>query len=347
MSADIHSLLAPLPHVSLARLPSPVRLLPGLSDTLQATVYLKNDGLCSSGYAGNKVRKLEYLLGEAQQQQARHIVTLGAAGSNHAVATSTYAHQLGMSCTVCMTHQPPEPIVADNLRRHLHLGTRLEIFDRYPHAAARAAELASASDSYLVPLGGSAPCAIPGFIGAAAELAEQIEAGELPLPQRVYVACGTMGTAVGLVLGFAIMGLPIQVVAVRVTDRAVAAPALIQQLYAQSIDYFENAGVPLPVTRPADIEQLMFCEDFIGSGYGEPTGAAQQAIELAATDQLTLDTTYTGKAMAALCEHARKGQLGQNTTLFWNTLNANPTEMSPLCENARLGTEFARYFVQD
>ncbi|NNF17055.1 MAG: pyridoxal-phosphate dependent enzyme [Gammaproteobacteria bacterium] len=347
MSADIHSLLAPLPRVSLATLPSPVRLLPKLSNSLKATVYLKNDGLCSSGYAGNKVRKLEYLLGAAQQKRARHIVTLGAVGSNHAVATSTYAQQLGMSCTVCMTHQPPAPIVADNLRRHLHLGTRLELFDRYAHAAARAAELDGASDSYLVPLGGSAPCAIPGFIRAAAELAEQIEAGDLPLPQRVYVACGTMGTAVGLVLGFAIMSLPVQVVAVRVTDRAVAAPALMQQLYRQSIDYIENAGVPLPVIRSASSEQLLFCEDFIGTGYGEPTGAAQQAIGLAATDQLTLDTTYTGKAMAALCEHARKGQLEQGATLFWNTLNANPTEMSPLCEIDRLGAEFARYFVQD
>lgn len=341
---DIQNILSSLPRVTLAQLPSPVSLMPRLTRALNVAVYLKNDGVCSGRYAGNKVRKLEFLLAEARRLKTRHVVTLGAAGSNHAVATSTYAQQLGLRCTVCMTHQPPAPVVTRNLLRHCYLGTHLEIFDGYSHALTRARQLTQTTDSYLIPLGGSSPHAVPGFIGAAAELADQITAGEIPMPDCVYIACGTMGTAVGLALGFAMLKLPIQVVAVRVTDPAVASPSLFRQLYSDSVDYFSGIDASLARKDFVTDPRLLFCEEFYGSGYGVPTAAAQQAVDTATADNLTLDTTYTGKAMAALLAHARSGQLDGRKVLFWNTLNAIDTPVAPAADGVHLGADFQRYF---
>ena len=128
------------PRLSFTHLPSPVFAATGADQTESDLndIYIKHDGECAKSYAGNKVRKLEFLLADAQAQGANHIVTLGAAGSNHAVATSTYAHALGMKCTVCMTHQPPSAIATKNLRRHLVLGTQLYVYDRYSQAVAHA-----------------------------------------------------------------------------------------------------------------------------------------------------------------------------------------------------------------
>lgn len=343
MHSDLSRLIARFPRIVLTDLPSPVfaaRAEHGLQPELD-NIYIKHDGVCATSYAGNKVRKLEFLLAEAQQRGARHIVTLGAAGSNHAVATSTYAHQLGMRCTVCMTHQPPSPVATRNLRRHLALGTDLHVYPRYWQALEHAESLARRKDTHLIPLGGSAPLASLGYIVAAAELSAQIDQGLLPEPERVYVACGTMGTAVGLTLGLALLRRPITTVAVRVTDPAVASPARFADLYAASAALV-NAHSDYAVNPQLEPGQLLFTEEFYGRAYAEPTPEALQAMDMASTIDLTLDGTYTGKAFAALLAHRASGDF-DGPALFWCTLNAVETPLADASALADLGEAFDRY----
>ncbi len=346
MQNSISELLRLFPRLSFAELPSPVFALPE-SAMLPAgsnSVYVKHDGVCATSYAGNKVRKLEFLLAEAQLKGANHIVTLGAAGSNHAVATSTYAKKIGMRCTVCMTHQPPSPSALKNLRRHVALGTELHVYSHYFEAVAHATALTSKAHTTLLPLGGSTPLASLGYICAAQELAQQIEDGLLPCPKRIYVACGTMGTAVGLTLGIALLNLPVQVVAVRVTERAVASQDRFARLYAKSVDTLtpkiSRPGLD-PTLRP---DQMLFVDDFFGNAYAEPTPEALNAIEVAALTNLTLDGTYTGKAFAAMLAHLAAGEF-EGPALFWCTLNSVDTQLADLTELSSLGPDFERYIL--
>ena len=344
MHPTVSLLLNHYPRLSFTDLPSPVFAADPTSETANVlnNVYIKHDGVCAKSYAGNKVRKLEFLLAEAQQNGVTHVVTLGAAGSNHAVATSTYARKLGMRCTVCMTHQPPGPVATKNLRRHLVLGTQLHVYPRFSQAVAHATALAEDPATQLIPLGGSAPLASLGYITAADELAQQIEQGLLPCPERVYVACGTMGTAVGLTLGFALLNLPVQVVAVRVTERAVASPELFADLYADSVDLLIQHEPELGLNRSLQPHQLHFVDEFFGNAYAEPTTEGLNAIQRAATIGVTLDSTYTGKAFAALLAHKHK-KLFTGPALFWCTLNAIDTPLAEQSALTKLGQEFARY----
>ncbi|MEM7082194.1 MAG: pyridoxal-phosphate dependent enzyme [Pseudomonadota bacterium] len=350
------ALVNAFPRVPLATLPTPVFAINGQRaldrDAIQRgssanadiwrDVWVKHDGRCSKLYAGNKVRKLEYLLADAQNQGAQHIVTLGGAGSNHAVATSTYAHHLGMRCTACLSHQPPGAIATLNLRRHVALGTQLYVYEQFRDALDHAHTLAQAEDTVLVPLGGSAPLASLGYVSAAYELATQVANGELPQPERIYVACGTMGTAVGLAIGMTLLDWPTQVVAVRVTERGVASPHKFSALYEHSVALLKSTVPSLPLDATLHPDRVLFVDDFFGTAYAEPTPEALDAIEFARTAGLNLDGTYTGKAFAALTAHRQQAQF-DGPALFWCTLNAVDTPLAEIDALASLGEDFARY----
>ncbi len=106
------SRLRSLPHVPLATTPTPVERSRALSEALGSDVWVKRDDLTGTRYGGNKVRKLEYLLADAMDRRADTIVTTGAAGSHHVLATSIYGRQLGLDVHGLLVPQPKTPHVA-------------------------------------------------------------------------------------------------------------------------------------------------------------------------------------------------------------------------------------------
>src|SRR5688572_14185621 len=88
--------LASFPHISLAEYPTPLERLPRLSAQLRREVFIKRDDYLGPGLGGNKTRKLEYLLAEAQQRGLRKVVTFGGLQSNHARITAAAACKLGL-----------------------------------------------------------------------------------------------------------------------------------------------------------------------------------------------------------------------------------------------------------
>jgi D-cysteine desulfhydrase len=174
---------------------------------------------------------------------------------------------------------------------------------------------------HRVATGGSSPAGNAGFVSAALELAEQVRAGACPEPAEIWVAVGTGGTFAGLLAGCALAGLRSRVVGVLVTDilppseRSLRRAALATVLRLRRLD----PSVPEVRLAAADFELV---RDQLGPGYGAPTPAAREAVAAAAACGLQLETTYTGKCLAALCERARRGALAPGPVLFWNTYNA-------------------------
>jgi len=332
-----------LPKIRLADLPTPVE-----QGNLQLRGHhyplaIKRDDLTASLCGGNKVRKLEYLFQKARQCGARRIATFGTVASNHALATALYANSLDYECTCLLSHQVQTPHAAQALQLHLRLGTELVHFggDRRHRIETLRTSLWNRG-CYLIPPGGSNWLGAVGFVNAGLELAAQIRAGNAPAPARLYVANGTMATAVGLTLGMALAGLQTEVHAVQVTADFVSSPDRMQRLLDKTVTLLArlDPAIPHDLARRA---RYVFRTGFRGAGYARTDAATESAI-LIAREQLglALEATYTGKAMAALL--ADLGTAGGDV-LFWNTYNSRPLPVdgAESAAAATLPEEFRRY----
>lgn len=319
--------LAGLPHIALTELPTPVTPAPALAAALGLeTLLIKHDDVTSPVYGGNKVRKLEYVLGDAVQRGCDSVVTFGAVGSNHALATAIFARQLGLACHVIMTDQPVTPYVARTLRYHALLDTRLELATGYNNLIDVTERLTAghptgADRLYRIPWGGSSPLGTIGFVNAAFELAGQCRDDA---PDVIYVACGTMGTVAGLALGLRLAGCTTRIEAVRVVPENVATREGITKLFTSANRQLHDIDPNLPLLDEP-LATVSLRGEFFGTGYAEATDECQQAVALIRqTESVSLETTYTGKALAALVHDARDRQLAGHRVLFWNTYNARP-----------------------
>ena len=316
-----------LRRIALAELPSPLATSAHLSAALDLdTLQIKRDDMTGPIYGGNKVRKLEYLFGDALHRNCDGVITFGAAGSNHALATAIYAKRLGLDCHVVMTDQPVTPYVARTLRYHALLGTRLELAHGYAESidiADRLAALhpAGAERLYRIPWGGSAPLGAIGFVNAALELAGQCGGAA---PDVIYVACGTMGTVAGLALGLRLAGLRTRIEAVRVVPEPVTTLHGLGTLFVAANRELHATDNKIPIFDDP-LRNIALRGEFFGTGYAEATpGCTEAVVLMRETENLTLETTYTGKALAALIHDARGRRLSGQRVVFWNTYNSRP-----------------------
>jgi D-cysteine desulfhydrase len=291
-----------------------------------AHVYVKRDDRTSALYGGNKPRKLEFVLAQALARGARRLVTTGALGTHHGLATTILGRALGLPTTLVLVHQPLTPHVRDTLELQAAYGAELVYGANVAGTVVQMLRVLGVSQlrgerPYRVPTGGSSPHGNLGFVSAGLELADQVRAGELPEPTRIFVPVGTGGTQAGLVLGLRIAGLQSRVVGVLVTDILPPSPARLARAARRTLRLLRHAEprVPDVAVAPSDFPLL---RDQLGAGYGAPTRAARTAVEAAAACGLELETTYTGKSFAALLQGLRSGELAGEPVLFWNTHNS-------------------------
>ncbi len=321
--------LAPvLPHVLLGDLPTPVEASPALAAGLDiGGLTIKRDDLSAADYGGNKVRKLEFLLGDALAQRRRHIITFGGLGSNHAIATSLNCRKFGLPCTAILTPEPVTDLVRTTLARHVELGTEVVLAEHYPGVRAAADAVIArhgAEQCYEVPFGGSSVMGAIGFVNAALELAAQLDGSAAPdvIPDVIYVACGTAGTIAGLALGLELAGLPTRVEAVQVTPDSLQPARHARELIDGMAALLARGGVP-GLDTAAACARLRIRNDQLGEGYAMPTAAGRAAAERwRAATGLPVSLTYTAKALAALFADAAAGRLAGQQVMYWNTYNS-------------------------
>jgi 1-aminocyclopropane-1-carboxylate deaminase/D-cysteine desulfhydrase-like pyridoxal-dependent ACC family enzyme len=350
LAARFPAIAAKLPRIRLAQLQTPIVQAPSFARELGlAELWVKRDDLTSPIYGGNKVRKLEYLLAEAKARDCDAVVTCGGAGSNHALATAIYARRLGLQCYAVLVDQTATPNVEPTLRYHLRLGTHLvhaaDYADSRRQLEAILAKHQEGRDRvYEIPWGGSSSLGTVGYVAAALELAEQLREQGQAAPEFIYLAAGSLGTFVGLTLGLRLAGLPSHVVAARVVPGGVGSVNHCATLYAETNRKLHELDASVPLL-PSPLPDLELRPEFLGAGYAETTLAATAAVAMAKEFAgWRLETTYTGKALAALIADARAGRLAQRRVLFWNTYNSAPYP-SDLAEAPldRLPAEFLRY----
>jgi D-cysteine desulfhydrase len=313
-----------LPWEPLLSGPTPIELSPGLADG----VWVKRDDLTSRVYGGNKVRKLEFLLADARARGHRSLLTVGATGSNHVLATALFGRALGFAATHAVLF--PQPAGADVARKERAFAEAAVGAARVPgkllvpFGAAWRAAIALARGQgrpYLIGPGGSSPLGSLGYVAAGLELAAQVRAGECPAPSEIWVPVGSGGTAAGLLVGLRLAGLSARLHAVQVVERPWVSAGGVVRLARRIAALLVGLGVDLPPrARRYRTDDLVLVTDQLGPGYAHPTPASKDACARAADAGLVLDTTYAGKTLAGLLARPAAGP-----RLFWLTYFGSPT----------------------
>ncbi len=332
-----------VPRIALGQFPTPLTD----SGDSRLALYIKRDDRTHPLYGGNKLRKLEYLFGRAFRLGAQRIATFGAAGSNHALATAIHCRALGLEPLAFLGHQRRSAAVVETLRAHARLGTEIVYWGGPPESRRRIVAETLRSQrrrTWLIPAGGSSMAGALGYVGAAFELRAQIDAGLAPEPDRLYLPLGTMGTVAGLAVGMKLAGFATTLVAVRVVAPAFASEARLWR-YCRRLERMLlrlQPGLRMPARAP----RIDVRHDQFGSGYAHTTATADNALLRAGRELgLTLETTYSAKAMAALYADRDAGRLDGQTVVFLNTYNGGVPALAQCRERQRVvPDEFRRYF---
>jgi D-cysteine desulfhydrase len=276
----------------LGRYPTPVERLDALS-TDAAELWIKNDGLVSELYGGNKVRKLELLLARAEARGARRIVTAGAAGSHQLLATALFGRERGFEVAAALCPQPRSAHAEHTLAAAIALGATVERAASMASVPLVVARMLRRGDFFVAP-GGAGLTGTVGYLRAVAELVEQLRRDELPEPDLIVAPLGSGGTVAGLLAGVVREGLRAQVVGVDVVGPAALGRA---RVIAQAWGVLRGANDPSGPIRLGS--RLSVDDSWLGRGYGWATPEADEAARTAEILGLSLDPTYTAKAFAA------------------------------------------------
>jgi len=298
--------------------PSPVRRLSG---NATGELWIKDDGQISSVYGGNKPRKLAHLLGEAKRRDAKRLVTVGAIGSHHVLATGLLGKHIGLSTTAVALPRPYSQHAEQTTKQILAAGVELVPLGR-PLDLPRAVAALMRRDDYWIPPGGSSGLGALGYWEATVELKRQIDSGQIPEPDVIVVALGSGGTAAGLLAGIVATGIRSHLVAVSVLHLPMA--RLLVEALARRV--LTRIGGP---SRPDFSSIFTIDYEWVGAGYGHATAAGELAMAEAAKFGLKLESTYTGKAFAGALAWL-SGANGRGSVPVWSKLRV-PTPSNPRC----------------
>jgi D-cysteine desulfhydrase len=309
-----------LPRYRLAHLPTPLEELKTLSRHLAGPeILIKRDDQTGLALGGNKTRKLEFLVGDALEQGADTLVTLGAAQSNHCRQSAAAAAKAGLRCELILNGQKPD-VANGNLLLNELLGAHLHWIER-PQRAAKLSELdaqlrAQGRKPYVIPVGGSNGVGATGYVVAMLELAEQLRASGRRVDHLVF-GTSSGGTQAGIILGARIAGFTGQLHGLSIDKNDPEHFEYEAEVAQIANDCAAYIGSPVRLTR----DDVKVVYGYKGEGYGVVGDLERDAIRLLARSEgIVLDPVYAGRAFGALVDLIRKGVFKKGeTVLFWHT----------------------------
>lgn len=302
-----------IPRIKIAHLPTPVEWLPNITGLLNGpNILIKRDDLTGIGFGGNKIRKLECLLADAQANGAQMLITTGALQSNHCRQTAAVAAKYGLKCRLVLAGEEPQQ-PSGNYLLDLLMGAEVIWTSR----AKRDATLKSTFDQaweegerpFMIPYGGSNPVGAMGYVVAMQELAaQQVN------PDWIVFPSSSGGTQAGMALGARLTGFKGKILGISIEDKAA-------DLQSKVADLANQMAERLMVNEVFSSENILVNDDYLGAGYGMFGELEKNAIKFFAQKAaLFLDPVYTGRAAGALMDLINKKFLKRGeTVLFWHT----------------------------
>jgi D-cysteine desulfhydrase len=309
--------------------PTRVERIPGLVPGVD--VWVKHENESSPLFGGNKVRKLEFLLGDARARGYRRVLTFGGTGAHHVAATALHGAAHGFEVEAVLFPQPDDDHVralqqaekAAGATLH-HVRSVVDVLSYRLRHDRQTAWLAG---------GGSSAQGTLGWVAGGGEILRQLDEGELPPIDAVYCALGSCGTVAGLWWSLR-RARPIELVAVCAVERPVGV-----WMTRRLVRGVSRLLTDLDETPAGDRPRLRVEHRFVGRGYGWPSPESLAAVARARDFGLELEPIYTGKVMAALLSDAREGRLDKKRVLFMQTQSTVPLVRECTAVPARMPDE--------
>ena len=278
--------------INLAHLPTPLDEI-----SFRTKEFLiKRDDYTGSDFLGNKIRKLEYLLYEAKKLKSDIIFTCGGDQSNHARATASAAAKIGINTRLFLWGNEKR-----NAEGNLFLNKMYNAEISYLNKSEfdnvddimteeRRKLIKKGKRVYVIPAGGSSTLGIWGYISFMNELKKQIDLKNI---DGIFSACGSGGTAAGLLVGAALNKTKIKIFAVNVLlPKKIIRKKILQLAEGAILDF------KLPCS--IDESKLEIIDGYSKEGYKNISEAKIKLItEFAGSTGILLDPAYTGKAFCA------------------------------------------------
>ncbi len=314
-----------LPRSILAHTPTPVDEMPNLAKFVEAErasgacrLYAKRDDCTGLGMGGNKIRQLEFYIGEAVARDADTILITGAVQSNFVRSAAAAARKAGMDCHIQLEERVANPSSqyrrSGNVLLDRILGATLHSFPEGENEAGadRALEdiagglRAKGRTPYIIHLGpGHPPLGALGYVVAAREIFGQINETDLNI-HEIVVASGSGATHAGLLFGLRALGCDIPV-------KGICVRRAKDQQTPRIINRCQEVADMLDMDNPVRNEDIEINDDVLAPGYGKINDAVLHAIKAAAhCEGIILDPVYTGRTMAGFLSRARQAKAGQN-----------------------------------
>jgi len=313
------SRLEKLPKVVLNEGPTPIQELRAFSRSLGGPkVYVKRDDLATLALGGNKVRKLEYVLGQAQALDTDTIVTGGALQSNHCRATAAAAAKLGLKCVLILKGQPGAVPQGNYLLDRL-FGADVHFLETESMVDVESKINSIAADfrkkgrrPYAINVVGG-PASVYGviaYVETCLEMFRQLEENKTKI-SHIVVCTGSGSTQAGLLLGAKILKREVQVIGISIRRDAADLREKVRNGVVEACRLLE-------VSIDLQDSDLHVYDQYIGAGYGLVTPDVREAItRLALTEGLLIDPVYAGKALCGLIDLITTGKFGNNDTVMF------------------------------
>lgn len=297
-----------IPRQKITHAPTPLEYAPRLSEELGINLYIKRDDCTGLAGGGNKTRKLEYLIADAQSKNADTLITVGGIQSNHARQTAAAAAKFDFDCELVL-----QQVIGTPKQNYFENGNILlnNLFGAKIHQLAHDDDCDSfaltlmeqlkqqGKKPYFVPMGGSNEIGSLGYVECALELSDQLEQQALEI-QQIILATGSAGTQAGLLAGLLMNEKNIPVLGINVSRPQNEQDPLVEELLHKVV---KKLGLELQQEN----ELVHTNGDYYGKGYGIVSTEMLEAVSLCAKlEGLLLDPVYSGKAMAGLIDQCRK-----------------------------------------
>ncbi len=308
------------PKSNLGFFPTPIVKLTRLSGYMKGPqIFMKRDDQSGLALGGNKVRKLEYLVGEALDQQADTLVSGGAAQSNHCRQTAAAAAMTGLDCHLALGGEAPQQLEGNLLldaffAAKIHWCGEQRKGETIPEICE---ELKNEGKKvYVIPYGGSNATGALGFVDAITEIKHQSAARDESFSHIVF-ASSSGGTHAGLMVGAHLNNMDIELIGIGIDKEEMEGRPLDQYI----LELANMTAGRMQVEKTFSSDNLTLMTDFIGGGYGIAGNLEREALHLTASlEGILLDPVYTGRAMGGLINLVRQGRFSpSDNILFWHT----------------------------
>ncbi|GEA59343.1 1-aminocyclopropane-1-carboxylate deaminase/D-cysteine desulfhydrase [Vibrio comitans] len=319
--------MSKLPKANLGFFPTPLHKLDNISKDIGVNIFMKREDFSGLGiFGGNKIRKLEYLMGEAINKNCDTVITYGATQSNHALQTIAAANKLGLKAVVLLVEfVKPKELKSNFLLNHvmdadirtIPVGDmNIEEITKEVMVQGRAIVEEYQRRGHKVfdcPVGGNNELGSIGAIDTYLEISEQMHGyGGV---DYIVQTTGTGGSLSGLQAARTVMGEDNAIEIISIS----AAPREDLERYCLDISTIASGSLTkLGIDKNCTPSHLKVDCSFVGQGYELPSEGGTNAIHyVAKREGITLDPTYTGKGFDGLLHYVNSGVIPQGSNVVF------------------------------